>query len=82
MKLYSKDGQALVNIKSIEADGDNLKVKAKLMNAYNTDIVLTPYELYQAKSLLKKGMISHLLHMFRKGKKAKPTEDKKPTFTA
>lgn len=82
MKLYSKDGQALVNIKAIDADGDNLKVKAKLMNAYNTDIMLTPYELYQVKGLLKKGIISHLLHMFRLGRKAEPMDEKKPTFTA
>lgn len=80
MKLYAKDGQVLVNVSSIDVEGDDLKLQAKLMNAYTTTIYLTPYELRQATKLIKKGIISHVLSMFRKGKKSEPREDKVPTF--
>lgn len=82
MKLYSKDGTPLVNIKSLAIKGDDLVVKAKLMNAYNTDIILTPHELFSAKDLLGKGIIRHVIGMFLKGRKAKPLDEKKPEFTA
>lgn len=76
MKLFSKEGQVLVNVTSIDIDGENIKMNAKLMNAYSTTIYLTPYELYQAKGLLKKGMVGHLFGMFRKGKHAEPAKEK------
>ena len=82
MKLYSKDGQALVNVTSMDIKGDDIVMNAKLMNAYTTTIYLTPYELYQAKGMLKKGMLSHIFKMLRKGKKEKPAEDKKPQFVS
>lgn len=82
MKLFSKDGQALVNVTSLDIEGDDLVMQAKLMNAYTTTIYLTPYELRSATKLLKKSMISHVLKMFRMGKNAQPKEENKPTFTA
>ena len=82
MKLFSKDGQTMVNVTEIDVDGDNLVMQAKLMNAYTTTIVLTPYELASATKLLKKGMVGHVLKMFRKGRKEKPQEEKGPQFTA
>lgn len=82
MKLYDKSGQALVNVTDIDIEGDQLKMKAKLMNAYMTEIYLDPYELYHAKDLLKKGMISKILKMFRAGKHAEPKKESGPTFAA
>ena len=80
MKLYSKDGQALVNVTDIEVVGGELKMQAKLMNAYSTEIYLTPYELFHAKDLLKKGMIKKIWKMYKAGKTAEPKKESGFTF--
>lgn len=82
MKLYSKDGQALVNVNELFVENGELKMQAKLMNAYSTEIYLTPYELFHAKELLKKGMIKEILKMFKAGKTAEPKKETGFTFTA
>ena len=80
MKLFSKDGQAVVNVTDIEIVGDELKMQAKLMNAYSTEIYLTPYELFHAKDLLKKGMLRSIVRMFFAGRKAEPKKEAGFTF--
>lgn len=82
MKLYSKDGQALVNVNEIFVEDGELKMQAKLMNAYTTEIYLTPYELFHAKDLLKKGMIKEIWKMYKAGKTAEPKKEAGFTFTA
>jgi len=77
MKLFSKDGQTMVDVQSLDITEDGkLVMDAKLMGAYNTVIYLTPYELRHATTLLKKGMVWGIIKMFMAGKKAEPTQEK------
>jgi hypothetical protein len=48
MKLSSKDGAELMEIRSLERDGDVLVVKGKIMRSMPVTIHLHPEDLWQA----------------------------------
>ena len=52
MKLMSKDGIEMMDIRSLDRDGDVLVVKGKVMGSMPTTIHLRPEDLWQAKKLL------------------------------
>ncbi|GLR68078.1 hypothetical protein GCM10010909_27590 [Acidocella aquatica] len=48
MKMYSKDGIEMMDVKSISLDGDNLVVKGKMMGTMATTIILKPKDAWEA----------------------------------
>jgi hypothetical protein len=51
MKLVSKDGVEMMDIRSLERDGEVLVVKGKIMRSMPVTIHLRPEDLWQAFSL-------------------------------
>jgi hypothetical protein len=52
MKMFSKEGVEMMEVKSIDRDGDNLIMKGKLMGSMYASIYLRPQDLWQALRLL------------------------------
>lgn len=75
MKLYSKEGQIMVDVKGLERKGDDLVLDAKLMNAYSMPIHLTPAEVRQALKLLSWRVVWYLPTMMVKGFRSEPKAD-------
>jgi hypothetical protein len=67
MKLISKEGQTLVDVKSIQREGDDLVMKAKLMDAYSMPIYLSPVEVRNALKLLSWRLVCYLPLMLVRG---------------
>lgn len=73
MKMYSKEGQVMVNVTKLAREGDDLVMTAKLMGAYSMKIYLRPEELREALKLLNWEAISYMPEMLITGTKS---EDK------
>ena len=69
MKMYSKEGQCMVDVRKVERDGDNLVMTAKLMGAYSMKIYLRPDELREALKLLNWELLSSIPDLMVKGTK-------------
>jgi hypothetical protein len=52
MKMFTKDGIEMMDVKSIHRDGENLVLKGKMMGTMSTAIYLRPEDLWQALRLL------------------------------
>ncbi|MGI4797594.1 MAG: hypothetical protein ACRYG8_26830 [Janthinobacterium lividum] len=52
MKLRSKDGVEMMDVKSIEADADKLVLKGKMMGSMAATIHVQPKDLWDAFTLL------------------------------
>jgi hypothetical protein len=52
MKLYSKDGIEMMDVKSIEKPADDLVIKGKMMGTMATVIHVKPEDLWAALNLL------------------------------
>ncbi|MBW8814021.1 MAG: hypothetical protein JF588_11405 [Caulobacterales bacterium] len=51
MKLYSKDGVEMMDVKSIDLDGERLVVKGKMMGAMAATIHVEPVAMWEAFTL-------------------------------
>jgi|GEM_PF-360646 len=67
MKMFSKEGQTMVDIKRAKYDGTDIVVTAKLMDAYSMNIYLTPKELRSALQLADYSLISAIPDMLIEG---------------
>jgi hypothetical protein len=67
MKMVSKEGQTLVDVKSIQRDGRDLVMKAKLMDAYSMPIVVTPQAVRDGLKLLSWKVFWYLPLMLVRG---------------
>lgn len=69
MKLKSKDGVEMMDIKSIEQDGDRIIVKGKMMGAMAATIVVTPDGVWDAFRLFPKATLLRLPLLLLKGRR-------------
>jgi len=60
MKMFSKDGVEMVDVRSVERDGDRLVLKTKVMGSMSASIVLRPQDVWEAMRLLSPGLLCHL----------------------
>lgn len=60
MKMFTRDGIEMLDVKSIDREGENLVLKGKMMGAMNTAIYLRPEDLWQALRLLSLPLILSL----------------------
>jgi hypothetical protein len=67
MKMYSKEGQTLIDVKDLRREGDDLVMKGKLMEAYTMSIYLRPEEIWSTLKLLSWEVFLYLPAMFCKG---------------
>lgn len=67
MKLKSKDGVEMMDVKSIAQDGDRIFIKGKMMGAMATTIVVTPEALFDAYCLAPGSVIRRLPVLLYKG---------------
>ncbi|HQX06993.1 MAG TPA: hypothetical protein PKZ19_09390 [Zoogloea sp.] len=66
MKMFSKDGIEMVDVRSIDRDGDRLVLKTKVMGSMAATIVLRPLDLWDALKLLSPALLLRLpLILFR-----------------
>jgi hypothetical protein len=76
MKLMSKDGVEMMDIRSLEREGDVLVVKGKIMRSMPATIHLRPEDLWQAFSLFSWPLLLRLPILlfkgFRLSRRAKP----------
>ncbi|MBS0349557.1 MAG: hypothetical protein JSR69_24205 [Proteobacteria bacterium] len=52
MKMFSREGVEMMEVKSIQRDGDNLVMKGKVMGSMSTVILIKPEDCWQAIKLL------------------------------
>ena len=55
MKMFSKEGVEMMDVTSINRDGDNLVMKGKMIGSMYASIYLRPQDLWQAMRLLSFG---------------------------
>jgi len=67
MKLISKDGVEMMDIRSLEREGDVLVVKGKIMRSMPVTIHLRPEHLWQAFSLFSWPLLIRLPLLMFKG---------------
>lgn len=73
MKMYSKDGQCMVDVRKLERIGDDIVMTARLMGAYSMKIYLRPEEMREALKLLEWDVVSAIPELFIKGTKGEET---------
>ena len=57
MKMYSKDGNEMMDATALWREGNNIVMKGKVMKAMNMTIYLKPADVWKAKSLLSWSLI-------------------------
>lgn len=67
MKMFSKDGIEMVDVKSVEQDGERLVLKTKVMGSMAATIVLRPQDLWEALRLLSPSLMLRLPGLLFKG---------------
>lgn len=67
MKMFSKDGVEMVDVKSVDRDGDRLVLKTKVMGSMSATIVLRPQDLWEAMGLLSWPLALRLPGMLYRG---------------
>jgi hypothetical protein len=67
VKLLSKDGIEMMDIRSVDREGDVLLVKGKVMGSMPTTIHLRPEDLWQAWGLLSWRLLVALPGLLIKG---------------
>jgi hypothetical protein len=60
MKMFTRDGIEMLDVKSIDREGENLVLKGKMMGTMSTAIYLRPEDLWQALRLLSWRLILSL----------------------
>ena len=67
MKLHSKDGIEMMEVKSISQDGDRIVLKGKMMGTMATTIYVAPEDLWSAFRLFPAKTILQLPLLLVKG---------------
>lgn len=67
MKLFDRDGIEMMNVKSIERDGDRIVIKGKMMGTMATTIYVEPAEAWAALRLFPPSLIVRLPLLLLKG---------------
>jgi len=67
MKMFSKEGIEMMDVKSFLLDGDNLVMKGKMMGSMNTAVYIKPEDMAEAVSLMPWSIIIKLPGIFIKG---------------
>lgn len=67
MKMFSKDGMEMMDVKSIVGDGDTLVMKGKVMGSMNAIIVIKPEDCWQAVKLLGFSLLLRMPAILIKG---------------
>lgn len=67
MKMFSKDGIEMVEVKSVARDGDVLVLKTKVMGSMAATIVLRPKDVWEAMGLLSWSLVLRLPVILFKG---------------
>lgn len=75
MKLRSKEGVEMMDVKSIDQDGDRILIKGKMMGAMATTIVVTPEALFDAYRLAPCSIIRSLPILLYKGWRTRTKAD-------
>lgn len=60
MKMFSKDGIEMMDVKSLHREGDLLVMKGKVMGSMSATIVLKPEDVWQALRLLSWSVLRRL----------------------
>lgn len=63
MQLLTKDGDNLMTVARLEAEGDNLVIHGEIMGALPVRAVLTPAEARKAFKLLNPGKVAFLVSL-------------------
>lgn len=67
MKLYSKEGVEMMDVKSISKEGDRLAIKGKMMGAMQATIYVGPEDMWSAFKLFPFAVILQLPVLLVKG---------------
>ncbi len=67
MKLYSKDGVEMMDVKSISLDGDRLVVKGKMMGAMAAVIHVRPEDMWDAFAMFPMSVKARMPGLLYKG---------------
>ena len=67
MKMFTKEGVEMMDVKSIERDGDSLVMKGKMMGSMYAAIYLRPQDVWQALRLLSFSTLLYLPVILYKG---------------
>ena len=67
MKMYSKEGSIMMDMKILRREGCDLVVKGKMMEAMTMSIYLRPEDVWESKSLLSWSIIWYLPVIIVKG---------------
>ncbi|OAN56226.1 hypothetical protein [Sphingobium sp. TCM1] len=71
MKVHNKDGIEMMDIKSIDKDGDKLVIKGKMMGSMATVIHVKPEDLWDAFSMVSWKTLFSLPIMLLRGRSVK-----------
>lgn len=67
MKMFSKEGVEMVEVKTVDRDHDRLVLKTKVMGSMAATIVLRPQDVWEAMSLLSWSLVIRLPGILFKG---------------
>ena len=67
MKMYSKEGNIMMDTKSLRREGDVLIMKGKMMEAMSMSIYLKPEDIWEGKKLLSWSIIWYMPVIIIKG---------------
>ncbi|MDB6060734.1 MAG: hypothetical protein JWM78_837 [Verrucomicrobiaceae bacterium] len=67
MKMLSKEGIEMMEVKSFFLDGDSLVMKGKMMGSMNTAVYIKPEDMAEAVALMPWKVIARLPFIFFKG---------------
>ncbi|WP_404477518.1 hypothetical protein [Novosphingobium sp. BL-52-GroH] len=71
MKLFSQDGIEMMDVKSIDQDGDRIVIKGKMMGTMATKIYVKPEDMWAAFTLFPWSLKLRLPLLLLKGYRAK-----------
>ncbi|RQH05082.1 hypothetical protein D1Y85_15900 [Paraburkholderia dinghuensis] len=80
MKMFSKDGVEMVEVKSVDLDGDQLVLKTKVMGSMAATIVLRPHDVWEALGLLGWGLLLRMPCILLRGWRSHRAERRTKTL--
>jgi hypothetical protein len=67
MKMYSKEGNVMMDTKSLRREGDVIIMKGKMMEAMSMSIYLKPEDIWEGKKLLSWSILWYMPIIMFKG---------------
>ena len=67
MKMYSKEGNVMMDTKSLRREGEVIIMKGKMMEAMSMSIYLKPEDIWEGKKLLSWSILWYLPIILFKG---------------